>query len=102
MNATETIKTSTLADVIYVFAHWENNWERRDFEEAFQASPVGWEWLWEKFEVSEQKPYSFYLMLDHQHQCMLVQYLYEGKYKGEIDNYKVTRAVFRKLTGEGE
>lgn len=100
--AREAIDTGLLADIIHVFASWEYNWKSSDFKEAFRESPVGWEWLWEKFEASDKQPYSFYLVLDHQHQCMLVKYLYEVKYAGEIDSYKMTRELFKKLTEGGE
>lgn len=102
ISARESIDASLLADLIYVFANWEYNWSSKDFEEAFKGSPVGWEWLWEKFEASERIPHSFYLVIDHKHQQMLVKYLYEVKYCGEIDSYKLTRAIFDKLTREGE
>lgn len=102
ITARESMDNSLLADIIYVFTTWENNWQSRDFKEAFSASSVGWEWLWEKFEISKRQAFTFYLCLDHKHQQMLVKYLYEEKYIGEIDSYKQMRAIFEKLTGEGD
>src|SRR6478752_4115270 len=98
----ESISESLLTDIIYAFTNWENNWSESDFEDAFKKSSVGWEWLWDKFESSQRRPFNFYLCLDHRHQLMLVRYIFEDKHKDIIQNCQANRAIFEKLFKQQE
>jgi ribonuclease HI len=98
----EVINENMLADLIHVFAHWENTYSERDFEEAFKGSPVNSKDLWQQFNACEKIPYIFYQSLEHKQQIMLLRYIFEHKHQEEIQNYQLNRAIFRLYDKEGE
>lgn len=102
LTSKEVISPDMLADLIHVFANWENTCSEKDFEEAFKASRAGSDELWHKFKACDKVPYIFYTSLDHKHQIMLLKYIYEQKHKENIENYRMNRAIFGMFGGEGE
>lgn len=88
------ISETLLADIISIYSHWQHNWSKKDFLKAFASENLGGESFWRKFESCKRNPSEFFLLLDHPHQKMFVLILFEERYKNEILQYRLNRAIF--------
>lgn len=85
------MKNFTAQEVLHFTALFYNNWIQEDFEIAFKASHLGWDYHWDKLQGKikdganpTQAIVSVVLNMDSLHQTMFTEYILNKKYTQEI------------------
>lgn len=99
------IKNLTGEEIMYYTAVFCYNWTKKDFEDAFKDSRLGWDYYWNKLQgyiSGGSDPGAAILAtvtgMDNTHRPMLFNYLFKEKYPNEINN----KREMRKLVDEAK